>query len=43
MDSVTNFCKEVADKEDHLTSFFKFSCIKCKEYTSEMKNKIIKK
>ena len=34
--------KEVADQEDPLTSFFKFASIKCKEYTSERKNQIIK-
>ena len=40
--SVKNLGKEVAGQEDPLTSFFKFASIKCKEYTSERKNQIIK-
>ena len=40
-DSVTNLDKEVADQEDALIICLSLP-VKCKHYTTEMKNKIIK-
>ena len=41
MDSVTNLDKEVADQEDALIICLSLP-VKCKDYTTERKNQIIK-
>ena len=41
MDSITNLDKEVADQEDALIICLSLP-VKCKDYTTERKNQIIK-